>query len=180
MQRPHPSRRLCHTFSDTPNVYASNLQARFLASSDTLFWSRSISWPLNSPIVNRGVRDGWPRRSDRRPHEQHAPPLPVANGKDTPTAPGRSKASGHTQRSTPPEPRRPIPSRWPAGPPRNAGKDHVLKRQGPFPAARSQWPPEPVFVPLHHSYDDRFRLNRAKPPFSGVVLVPLPGRFVRI
>ena len=46
-----------------------------------------------------------------------------------------------------------------------------LKRQGPFPAARSQWPPEPVFVPLHHSYDDRFRLNRAKPPFSGVVLV---------
>ena len=104
-----------------------------------------------------------------------APPSWVASGTGIPADPDRSKASGHTQRSTPPEPRRPTPSRWPEGSPEDAGRDRVLKPDGPFPAARAQWPPEPVFVPLRRSHDDRFRLNRANRPFPGVVLTfPAP------
>ena len=57
-----------------------------------------------------------------------APPSWVASGTGIPADPDRSKASGHTQRSTPPEPRRPTPSRWPAGSLADAGRDRVLNR----------------------------------------------------
>ena len=100
--------------------------------------------------------------------DRPAPPSPVASDTGIPAGPDRSKAGGHIRQHIPQRRRRPTPSRWRACWPADAGSDHVLKRQEPFPPPRGQWPPGPVSVPLRRSLDEGFRQNRAKARFQGL------------